>query len=62
MQEIKVARCVDCPFFKPFENNHVIDGVCTAIIAWIDIYNEGEIHSDCPIKGETITFKIGDNE
>ena len=48
MQEIKVTRCSDCPFFKPFENNHVIDGICTAIIAWIYIDNEGEIPNNCP--------------
>lgn len=59
-QEIKVTRCSECP-------------MCHSVYDEYDYYCEkgafeykGDIpdgiHPNCPIKGKTITFKIGDNE
>ena len=60
-QEIKVTKCSECPKFQPFIDNYVIDGLCINNFS-IDIYNSNEIHPNCPLKGKTITYKIGENE
>lgn len=62
MSEIKVTKCRDCPKFMASENNPVQDGLCVATKDWIVIYSDYSIHSKCPLKGQTITFKIGDDE
>jgi len=65
MQEIKVTRCSECPFL--IENEEYLGSRYTCKkggFHGITIYGLGgdKIHPNCPIKGETITFKIGEDE
>ena len=63
MQEIKVTRCSECPFLKVYENNYYNDTEywCSKDGFSFLKYLNDTIHTNCPIKGETITFKIGDD-
>lgn len=67
-QEIKVTKCSECPMHDVYNDygdiyhscsKNVFEGVWT----FDDVkLVESIIHPNCPIKGETITFKIGENE
>lgn len=68
MQEIRVTMCVDCPKFcdhMPKEHSPRWEGFCVNIFGGIDILtwikDKSEIPNNCPIKGETITYKIGES-
>lgn len=66
-QEIKVTKCYECPML-------IIDGAYNEYHSCLNraFYNlelfdeiralETSIHPNCPIKGKTITYKIGDDE
>jgi hypothetical protein len=62
MQEIKVTRCIECPFIDyNYFNNKYFCGKDNNI-AEFDYIDSFILPNNCPIKGETITFKIGENE
>jgi hypothetical protein len=63
-QEIKVTKCSECPFLKEDYANWDFP-VCFADVKnVIDIKTDANrfIHPECPLKGKSITFKIGENE
>jgi hypothetical protein len=62
MQEIKVTRCMDCPMAIEVGNDNCYECKKDAFGYLYYIHLERGIHPNCPIKGETITFKIGENE
>ena len=58
-QEIKVTKCDKCPMFSPYLHNPILDGECMANRD-IDIYNSNDMPNNCPLKGQSITYKIGE--
>lgn len=67
-QEIKVTKCVDCPMCEKYNDYTDIEYSCSKD-AFNNIWSFDEsellykgIHPNCPLKGQTITYKIGENE
>ena len=60
MQDIKVTRCSHCPMLIEAGDNKY--GCKKGAFGYLYSVYLLEIHHNCPIKGETITFKIGENE
>ena len=60
-QEIKVTKCSECPMWAEEEYEYITckKGVFERV-HFIDYI--GGIHHNCPLKGQTITYKIGENE
>lgn len=58
-QEIKVTKCNECPMMQ--FTGWRSDYVC-AIDTSITILSGLQIHPNCPLKGKSITYKIGENE
>jgi len=61
MQEIKVTMCLICPMLYPTGHDNEF-GCMKGAFNMLCHTKLNKIHPDCPIKGETITFKIGENE
>jgi len=60
MQEIKVTRCNQCPMFV-HEDDYGEMNTCKNGAFKNEFYlHHDSIHPNCPLKGETITFKIGE--
>lgn len=60
-QEIKVTKCVDCPMCVEIRNDG--DFNCTkGAFAYVYYLHLEKIHPDCPLNGQTITYKFGENE
>ena len=69
-KEIKVTKCSECPMFYTYESSYDSDigeipmsyYRCEKM-AFNMIHNSPkDIHPNCPLKGKTITYKIGENE
>ena len=69
-QEIKVTKCSECPMFYTYESSYDSDigeipmsYYCCNKMAFNMKHNSPEgIHPNCPLKGKSITYKIGENE
>lgn len=67
-QEIKVTNCSECPMFETTDEYGNYSYYCSqGTFEDIFMYDEIEglrkhIHHNCPLKGQSITFKIEYNE
>lgn len=66
-QEIKVTRCSECPMLIIVGAYNEYHSCLQGAFNDLELFNEiktleTSIHLNCPLKGETITFKIGENE
>lgn len=63
-QEIKVTKCHECPYFEAYDIYGGVEYLCKkdAFDSIPEHYTFLTIHPNCPLKGKTITYKIGENE
>lgn len=60
-QEIKVTKCRECPKLEQTGGYPFMKYIACKENRNLDITQDYKIHPHCPLKGQSITYKIGES-